>query len=238
VLADSFHIALGDLPTWGLFVGAVTAALIALRQLTIQRRDSAALNRQLIRQQANDVDTTRLDGAVVMVRSGEQDYAAAGKAVILVVNNSKRPIRDVHCWLETRRARDWSTASKDLSGQPRARDSKARLMPHLHGPVTEERRLNHTHAVEPVPLSGTGIAPAPILRPGLTYGFVFDMTPDDAAAVGAGFPLASRPMVLFTDDADNMWRIDDDLRLREVSPIRIGSRGMRARLVRFLTGTS
>jgi hypothetical protein len=57
VLADSFPIALGDLSTWGLF-GAVTAALIVLRQLTIQRRDSAALNRQLIRQQANDVDMT------------------------------------------------------------------------------------------------------------------------------------------------------------------------------------
>jgi hypothetical protein len=49
---------LGDLSTWGLFVGAVTAARIVLRQLTIQRRDSAALNRQLIRQQANDVDMT------------------------------------------------------------------------------------------------------------------------------------------------------------------------------------
>lgn len=77
----------------------------------------------------------------------------------------------------------------------------------------------------------------PTLRPGLTYGFVFDITPDDAAAVRAGFPLASRPMVLFTDDADNMWRIDDDLRLREVPRTRIGSRGMRARLARFLTGT-
>lgn len=70
--------------------------------------------------------------------------------------------------------------------------------------------------------------------PGLTYGFVFDLGPDDAAAVDAGFPLASRPMVLFTD---NMWRIDDDLRLREVSRIHIGSRGMRARLARSLTGT-
>jgi hypothetical protein len=46
------------------------------------------------------------------------------------------------------------------------------------------------------------------------------------------------PMVLFTDDADNMWRIDDDLRLRDVSPTRIGSRGMRAGLARFLTGTA
>jgi len=224
---------MGDLPTWGLFVGAVTAALIALRQLTIQQRDSAALNRQLIRQQANDVDMTWLDGAAVMVRSGEEDYAAVGKAVVLVVNGSKRPIRNVNCWLETRRAGGWSTVSGDPSCQPQARDSKARLMPHLHGPVTEERRLDHTHAIEPIPLSGTGLAPMPALRPGLTYGFVFDMTPDDAAAVGAGFPLVSRPRVLFTDDADNMWRIDDDLRLREVSRTRIGSRGMRARLARF-----
>ena len=237
MLADSFHIALGDLPTWGLFVGAVTAALIALRQLTIQRRDSAALNRQLIRQQANDVDMTWLDGAAVMVRSGEEDYAAVGKAVVLVINGSKRPIRNVNCWLEARQAEGWSTASRDLSAQRRARGSKERLMPSLHGPVREERRLNHTHAIEPVPLSGTGFAPAPTLRPGLTYGFVLDMTPDDVAAVGSGFPLASRPNVLFTDDADNMWRIDDDLRLREVSRTRIGSRGMRARLARFLTGT-
>ena len=235
MLADSFHIALGDLPTWGLFVGAVTAALIALRQLTIQRRDSAALNRQLIRQQANDVDMTWLDGAAVMVRSGQEDYAAVGKTVVLVVNGSKRPIRNVNCWLETRQA-GAGQRSRDLSGLPRAKGSKERLMPHLHGPVTEERRLNHTHAIEPVPLSGTGLAPVPTLRPGLTYGFVFDMTPDDVAAAGAGFPLASRPMVLFTDDADNMWRIDDDLRLREVSRTRIGSPGMRARLARFLTG--
>lgn len=110
-------------------------------------------------------------------------------------------------------------------------------MPHLHGPVTEERRLNHTHAIEPVPLSGTGLVEVSTLRPGLVHGFVFAMTPDDVAAVGAGFPLASRPMVLFTDDADNMWRIDDDLRLREVSRTRIGSRRMRAWLGRLLTGT-
>lgn len=237
MLADSFHIALGDLPTWGLFVGAVTAALIALRQLTIQQRDSAALNRQLIRQQANDVDTTWLDGAAVMVRSGEEDYAAIGKVVVLVVNGSKRPIRNLYCWLETRQAGGRPTASRDPSGPPRARGSNARLMPHLHGPVTEERRINHTHAIEPVPLSGTGIAPEPTLRPGFTYGFVFDITPDDTVAIGAGFPLASRPMVLFTDDADNMWRIDDDLRLREVPRTRIDSRRMRARLARFLTRT-
>ena len=116
MLADSFHIALGDLPTWGLFVGAVTAALIALRQLTIQRRDSAALNRQLIRQQANDVHTAWLDGAAVMVRSGEQDYAAVGKAVVIVVNGSKRPIRNVNCWLETRQAGGWSMVSRILIG--------------------------------------------------------------------------------------------------------------------------
>lgn len=77
----------------------------------------------------------------------------------------------------------------------------------------------------------------PTLRPGLVYGFVFAMTPDDVAAVNGGFPLASTPMVLFTDDADNMWRIDDDLRLREVSRTRIGSRPMRAWLARLLRGT-
>jgi hypothetical protein len=235
VVADSFHIALGDLPTWGLFVGAVTAALIALRQLNIQRRDSAALNRQLIRQQANDVDMRWLDGAAVMVRSDEEDHAAVGKAVVVVINGSKRPIRNINCWLETRQAGGRSTASTDLSAPPRTRGSE-RLMPHLHGPVTEERRLNHTHAIEPVRLSGTGLVEVPTLRPGLVYGFVFAMTPDDVAAVDAGFPLASRPMVLFTDDADNMWRIDDDLRLREVSRTRIGSRGMRAWLARLLTG--
>jgi hypothetical protein len=218
VLADSFHLALGDLPTWGLFIGAVAAALIALRQLTIQRRDSAALNRQLIRQQANDIDTIWLDGAAVMVRSGDGGAVAVGEVVVLVSNGSKRPIRNLNCWLETR-------------------GSKERLHPLRHGPVTEERRLSHTHEIDAVPLSGTGFAPAPILRPGSAYGFVLPMAPNDAASVAAGFELSSRPMVLFTDDADNMWRIDDNLRLREVPLNRFGSQGMRAWLAWLFTGT-
>lgn len=219
MLADSFHLALGDLPTWGLFIGAVAAALITLRQLTIQRRDSAALNRQLIRQQADDIDTTWLDGSAVMVRSdADGDSMAVGKVVVVVSNGSKRPIRTLHCWLETR-------------------GSKERLMPLGHGPVTEDRRVNRTHAIETVPLSGTGLARAPVLRPGSTYGFVFEMTPEDVAALSAGFRLSSRPMVLFTDDAGNMWRIDDDLRLWEVPRTRFGSRGVRAWLAWLFAGS-
>ena len=56
--AHQFQVALGDLPTWALFVGAFAAALIALRQLRIQQEDSASRTQQLERQQANDVDTT------------------------------------------------------------------------------------------------------------------------------------------------------------------------------------
>jgi hypothetical protein len=86
--------------------------------------------------------------------------------------------------------------------------------------------------IEPVTLSSTGFAPVETLRPGSTYGFVFTMTPADVANVGAGFGLSSRPMVLFTDDADSMWRIDDDLRLRQVTS-RILSRERRRWLTRL-----
>lgn len=39
-----------------------------------------------------------------MVWSAEEDHAAVGKAVVIVINGSKRPIRNINCWLETRQA--------------------------------------------------------------------------------------------------------------------------------------
>lgn len=100
--AHTFFIALGDLPTWALFLGALVAALIALRQLKIQQDDSVRQTQQLERQQANDVDFTWCPATSVLIRTDPSSTVTTtgGRTVVVVANNSRRPIRDVSCWIE------------------------------------------------------------------------------------------------------------------------------------------
>ena len=102
-----FNFALGDLPTWALFVGALAAGLIALRQLRIQQDDSVRQTRQLERQQANDVDTTwRHATDILILANPPGSVTTAGRSVVVVENNSRRPIRDVTCWIELQASSD------------------------------------------------------------------------------------------------------------------------------------
>jgi hypothetical protein len=89
--AHHTQIALGDIPTWLLFLGASAAALIALRQLRTQQKDIARQARQLERQQADEVGFV-LDSAAGTGR--QKRYVAR------VFNGSRRPIRNVVCHLE------------------------------------------------------------------------------------------------------------------------------------------
>jgi hypothetical protein len=187
-----FDIALGDLPTWALFVGAFIAAVIALRQLRIQQDDSARQTRQLERQQANDVDFTWRPAAKVMIIPPGSDEATE-RTVVIVENNSRRPIRDVSCWIS--------------SGQPPSRLAPLRLGPIKDSPGTNFEFSLYNARPE------TGHL---LMRPGSKYGFLFEREIPSNDAIAIAEPRDCRPMVQFTDDADLTWQIDDDIRLQKV----------------------
>jgi hypothetical protein len=185
-----FDIALGDLPTWALFVGAFIAAVIALRQLRIQQDDSARQTRQLERQQANDIDFTWRSAAKVMIIPPGTD-AATERTVVIVENNSRRPIREVTCWISL--------------GQTPDRLAPLRLGPIRNSPSTNFEFSLYNARPETQHL---------LMRPGSKYGFLFEREIPANEAIAE--PRACRPMVQFTDDADLTWQIDDDIRLQKV----------------------
>jgi hypothetical protein len=183
-----FAIALGDLPTWALFFGAFIAAVIALRQLRIQQNDSARQTRQLERQQANDVDFTWRSSAKVMIIPPGTD-AATERTVVIVANNSRRPIREVSCWISLQ--------------QP-----PGRLEPLRFGPIKDSPGTNFEFSL----YNARPEVGHLLMRPGSKYGFLFELEIPAGEAIPE--PRMCRPMVQFTDDADLAWRIDDDIRLQ------------------------
>ena len=187
-----FEIALGDLPTWALFFGAFIAALIALRQLRIQQDDSARQTRQLERQQANDVDFTWRSAAKVMIIPPGTD-SAAERTVLIIENNSRRPIREVNCWISVQ--------------QP-----PGRLQPLRFGPIKDSPGTNFEFSL----YNAKPEAGHLLMRPGSKYGFLFER--EIRASEATAEPRACRPMIQFTDDADLTWQIDDDIRLQKVEP--------------------
>lgn len=188
-----FHVALGDLPTWALFLGAFVAALIALRQLRIQSDDSTRQTRQLERQQANEVDFTwRSAKNVLIVTDPPGAVKSAGRTVVVVGNNSGRPIRNVNCWIELRQ-------------------TSSRLEPIMVGPIGEPTGTSFEFNFYNPRAGGQ----YPLMRPKTKYGFLFEfeIPQDDAISME---PRPRRPMVQFMDDSDLIWNIDDDLRLQRV----------------------
>jgi hypothetical protein len=193
--AHQFHVALGDLPTWALFVGALVAALIALRQLRIQQEDSGSQTRQLERQQANDIDFTWYSAAKILIRtSPPSTITTAGRTVVVVENNSRRPIRDVTCWIQLQQ-------------------SPGKAMPIMLGLVGEPANASFELSLNN-PYSATQYA---LIRPTAKCGYLFEceIPLDNDIDIG---PRAFRPMVQFIDDADLKWQVDDDLRLQKIEP--------------------
>jgi hypothetical protein len=92
-------IAWGDVPTWFAVIAASAAALVALRQLLSQQMVIAQQARQLDRQQADRVDFTWC-GASQVLNLSVSAIPKDVQAVLVVANNSRRPIRDVTCWIE------------------------------------------------------------------------------------------------------------------------------------------
>lgn len=185
------QIAWGDIPTWALFVGAFVAALIALRQLRVQQVDSARQTRQLERQQANRVDFTWTQARGVLTLPPLPGGSGA-RAVAIVSNDSSRPIRAVTSQI---RLGEGGTLDPVKTG------------------VVEKCTLTSAHDWRMLdPQEGVRI---PLIRPGFSYGFVFDFTiPDDDAKHPER--RTAHPFTRFTDDADLSWEIDDDLHLKPV----------------------
>jgi len=190
---SQFHFAMGDVPTWLLFVGAAVATATALRQLRIQQSDSASNTRQLERQQANDVDSTWCAASrVIIFSSPPGQIAQAARCFVIISNGSRRPIRNVTAWIHQS-------------------DGQMRLDPIMLGVIGEPQSSGHDYALyDPRPMTSF-----PLVRPGAQYGFLFDyeIPEDDARSMERR---ADRPMIQFVDDAELTWQIDDDLRLRKV----------------------
>jgi hypothetical protein len=192
--AHHFHISLGDLPTWLLFVGAIVAAGIALRQLRIQQKDSARGVRQLERQQADKVNFAWCQaGSVLFITPGNELFHCDNRsAVTLVSNGSERPIRVV-------------------TSHIRLPDGRT-LDPIKLGVVTEDPPSSgRTYTMEN-PRHG---AQAALIRPGFSYGFIFEFNiPDDDILHPER--REAHPFTRFIDDADLEWEIDGDLHLKAV----------------------
>lgn len=188
-----FHVALGDLGTWALFIGAFVAAMIALRQLRVQQRDSFRLTQQLERQQADDVDFSWRHASEILIRSGPGPIVTTEKRTVLIVaNGSRRPVRNVASWIQL-------TAPA------------GRVDPLMVGTI----ELSTDPTVEYVLNSPIAGMHCPLIRPKTAYGFLFEFElPIDDLTTSQ--PRMARPVVEFTDDADLVWQIDDDLRLRPV----------------------
>jgi hypothetical protein len=183
----------GDVPTWLLVAVGAVGGGAALRQLGLQRtqlRDQQEVIRaqtQLLqRQQADQVDVaTRLfDG----VRVG-----AAGQIhMVVVTNNSARPIREVACQIDAIPAE----ASVRIRHHVTLYGELVPLMP--IGPEAQDEAFEVQERGDTMP----------VLRAGHKAGFVWDVP-------NVLYPRII-PWARFTDDAGLHWEITADLHLKKL----------------------
>lgn len=181
----------GDVPTWLAVGGASVGGYAALRQLRDQRAEFTRQVRQLERQQANQVDLSRIPISDVTIPANPQLVQPAG-AVMVIENKSNRPIRDVRCHLQ---GTDFSTYVGQVV---RGADYFGELVP------AEDHRGGHKaggpYFIHPLP--GEVL---PLARSGARYGFVFGL----ARAAEPDAPY----YIYFLDDSGLSWMIDQDLHL-------------------------
>jgi len=185
-------IAWGDVPTWIAVVGAIVGAAGVLGQLHAQRKEIARQAWQLDRQQASHIALTWCAATEVQIQPAPDPVPGAGHTVVIVSNNSSRPIRNVTCQIEP--------------GPPQG----GRLDPQILQPEREGDPLHFT-------LARAGTHSPLLFRAGSKYGFLFEfiIPPEDAS--NPATPVA-QVSVRFTDDADLWWQIDENLHLKRLLP--------------------
>jgi hypothetical protein len=192
-IGHPLQLAWGDVPTWLLFAGATVAAIIALRQLGVARDDSIRQTRQLERNQVDGVDITWHPATrVAILASARMQLDRATHAVVVITNDSHRPIHDVISQIRL------------PGGQL--------LDPVLFGVTNRQIESSglECHLFDPRPGG-----PVQVIRPRYAYGFIFEFTiPDDDAAHPER--RTAHPFGRFTDDTDLLWQIDDTLRFKQL----------------------
>jgi hypothetical protein len=184
------QIAWGDVPTWIAVAGAIAGAAGALGQLHAQRKEIARQARQLERQQASHIALTWCAATEVQIQPAPDPVPGAGHTVVIVSNNSSRPIRNVTCQIG--RLDPLKVGSRDEDPPP-------------DGPL--DFSVFNT-------MDGTNF---PMLRAGFKGGFLFEfIIPSDGASNPAA-PVA-QVAVQFIDDADLSWQIDENLHLQRLPP--------------------
>ena len=187
----------GDVPTWataGVAFLALIAGALAYRtqseQLRLQRTQLADQTRVQEREQANQVEVLwqNIDPAALLL----PDEFADVVGMLVVVNNSKRPIRIVAC-------KRGLTPTDGEPGPVRLADVCGELRPYPPG------RLEDTLLV-------TGESMVPLIKAGTKAGFVW--SPANESGSGIDF---FRMWVRFTDDASLHWQIDTTLHLEKLA---------------------
>jgi hypothetical protein len=180
----------GDVPTWLAVAGAFLGGGAALWQLRLQRIQLADQTRIQERQQADaiDVAVTSVDGSQAKVLPPDNGEPVH---LLLVANDSKRPIREVTCKIEAIKA-DQAIRHDKLAD--------------VYGEIATVG-LGSTARVETfVPQAHASTMP--VLRAGRKAGFAWS------------FPVAQYPRLLswvrFTDDAGRHWEITTDLHLKKL----------------------
>jgi hypothetical protein len=159
-LSHAFHVNLGDLPTWlGVLAASVAAAFVFLQlraqmlQLAVQQDELARQLRVIERQQADQVDLLCSFGRSIMFLISKDSGLSVPRddqQVLLVRNQSSRPIRDLNC------------ASEGADGSA--------LWPIGVGIVQDRTEQGDSSVVIPKPART-----AKLVRPGDLYAFVFDV---------------------------------------------------------------
>jgi hypothetical protein len=232
----SFHIDLGDLPTWlGVFAASV-AAYFVYGQLRGQREDFARQVRALERQQADQI-AVRMgvpfpsdSDANELLRSYRRSGLVTEEklSVMSVWNASGRPIRQVAC-----RAEDTRGAFLEIAAAATAHTLSNVPLPWMQPVVVmwSESEWTAEFQQKVVGLLGAsnqqGFTESPqgagamrsphgtsaqIVRPSTTCGFIFPMI-----WWGNG-----RCRVRFTDDAGLHWQIDENLHLQKLNILNCG----------------
>jgi hypothetical protein len=189
-----FVVAWGDVPTWLAVAVATVGGAAALRQLKLQRdqlRDQevviAAQTRQLERQQADSVDLGWRPGEEVQAAGTNLKYTPQS-TIIVVSNNSHRPIRDI------------AARMGELN-------TNRIIEPHKVGRLwIDGQGVSASWTFEPA----TG-GNAPVLAGGNNHvGFLFDFDLHPDARKRATIT------VRFSDDTDLHWQLDQELRLKKL----------------------
>jgi hypothetical protein len=176
--------------SWLAVIGALVAAGAALWQLNLQRIQLTDQTRLQERKQANriDVSATQIDGAQARVLPPDKDEPVH---MVVVTNNSKRPIRDVTCKARGQYP-DGTVTPQKLA------DNCGEMM--IYGIGQSMREAFSPRA---------GGASMVVLRADRAVGFVW------------GLPVLQYPAfqlwVRFTDDAGLHWEIDTVLHLQKLA---------------------